>query len=93
MWNELFHYAIKSAIVLALLYTPYTLLLRKERIFRQNRFTLLAILVFSLVLPFCDGMHSIQAIFWQVSHQSPSLYMKRNLRRSLQEYPLPHLSF
>ena len=54
MWNELFHYAIKSAIVLALLYTPYTLLLRKERIFRQNRFTLLAILVFSLVLPFCD---------------------------------------
>ena len=54
MWNELFTYAFKSAIVLTLLYAPYTLLLRKERIFRQNRFTLLAILVLSLVLPFCD---------------------------------------
>lgn len=54
MWNELFAYAAKSAIVLTLLYAPYTLLLRKERIFRQNRFTLLSILVLSLVLPFCD---------------------------------------
>ena len=54
MWNELFAYAVKSAIVLTLLYVPYTLLLRKERFFRQNRFTLLTILTLSLVLPFCD---------------------------------------
>ena len=54
MWNDLFAYAVKSAIVLTLLYAPYTLLLRKERFFRQNRFTLLAIMVLSLVLPFCD---------------------------------------
>ena len=54
MWNELFAYAVKSAIVLTLLHAPYTLLLRKEHFFRQNRFTLLAILVLSLVLPFCD---------------------------------------
>lgn len=54
MWNELFAYAVKSAIALTLLYAPYTLLLRKERFFRQNRFTLLAIMALSLVLPFCD---------------------------------------
>ena len=54
MWNDLFAYAVKSAIVLTLLYAPYTLLLRKERFFRQNRFTLLAIMALSLVLPFCD---------------------------------------
>lgn len=54
MWNDLFAYAVKSAIVLTVLYAPYTLLLRKERFFRQNRFTLLAIMVLSLVLPFCD---------------------------------------
>lgn len=54
MWNELFAYAVKSAIVLTLLYAPYTLLLRKERFFRQNRFTLLVIMALSLVLPFCD---------------------------------------
>lgn len=54
MWNELFHYAIKSAIVLTLLYAPYTLLLRKEHFFRQNRLTLVGILVLSLVLPFIN---------------------------------------
>ncbi len=65
MWNNvLYHWMVyadslatwllSSTLVLTLLYAPYTLLLRKERLFRQNRFTLLAILVFSLVLPFCD---------------------------------------
>ena len=43
-----------TTLVLTLLYVPYTLLLRKEHFFRQNRFTLLAILALSLVLPFCD---------------------------------------
>ena len=65
MWNNLTNfwmvymddvatYLLSSTLVLTLLYVPYTLLLRKERFFRQNRFTLLAILVLSLVLPFCD---------------------------------------
>lgn len=54
MWNELFAYAAKSAFVLTLLYAPYTLLLRKEHFFRQNRLTLVGILVLSLVLPFIN---------------------------------------
>ena len=65
MWNNLTNfwmvymddvatYLLSSTLVLTLLYVPYTLLLRKEHFFRQNRFTLLAILVLSLVLPFCD---------------------------------------
>ena len=47
-------YAIKSAICLALLYIPYTLLLRKETLFAVNRFGLLAITVLSLLLPAMD---------------------------------------
>ena len=57
MWNELFVYAAKSAFVLTLLYAPYTLLLRKEHFFRQNRLTLVGILVLSLVLPFINLLH------------------------------------
>lgn len=69
MWNELFIYLLgkgdiligyltESAIALALFYVPYTLLLRKEHIFRQNRLTLVAILALSLLLPFCN-FHSL----------------------------------
>ncbi len=65
MWNELLTYfivrgdmlaqfLIESTIALTLLYVPYTLILRKERFFRQNRLTLLTILILSLALPFCD---------------------------------------
>ena len=65
MMNNLIHFwmaymgdvatfLLATTLVLTLLYVPYTLLLRKEHFFRQNRFTLLAILVLSLVLPFCD---------------------------------------
>lgn len=54
MMNAMLAYSLKSVIVLTLLYAPYTLLLRKERIFRQNRLTLLFILVLSLLLPLCN---------------------------------------
>lgn len=47
-------YTLKSALVLTLLYLPYTLMLRKESFFRMNRVTLLTILVLALVLPLCD---------------------------------------
>ena len=47
-------YSIKSALVLALLYLPYTLMLRQESFFRMNRITLLTILMLSLVLPIVD---------------------------------------
>ena len=57
MWNELFVYAAKSAFVLTLLYAPYTLLLRKEHFFRQNRLTLVGILVLSLTLPSINLLH------------------------------------
>ena len=52
--TTLFLYSIKSAFVLALLYVPYTLMLRKESFFRLNRFTLLTILGLSLLLPLCN---------------------------------------
>lgn len=47
-------YSLKSALVLTLLYLPYTLMLRKESFFRMNRVTLLTILMLALVLPLCD---------------------------------------
>ena len=54
MMTALFLYSLKSAFVLALLYVPYTLMLRKESFFRLNRFTLLAILGLALLLPLCN---------------------------------------
>ena len=50
----LFIYSIKSALVLILLYLPYTLMLRQERFFRMNRITLFTILMLALVLPMID---------------------------------------
>lgn len=47
-------YAIKSSITLALLYLPYSLLLRGDTFFRLNRIMLLAIVVVSLVVPCID---------------------------------------
>ena len=44
-------YAIKSAICLALLYLPYTLLMRRDTFHAFNRTLLLSIVVISLVLP------------------------------------------
>ena len=46
-------YIIKSALCLTLLYLPYTLLLRKERLHRLNRMALLAILAASFLLAEC----------------------------------------
>ena len=47
-------YSVKSALVLTLLYLPYTLMLRQESFFRMNRITLLTILMLALVLPMVD---------------------------------------
>ena len=47
-------YAIKSAILLTLLFVPGIFLIFREKMFRFNRLTLLAILVLSLVLPLCN---------------------------------------
>lgn len=44
-------YSIKSAIIIALLYIPYSLMLGKEKLFSFNRKILLCILVCSLTLP------------------------------------------
>ena len=49
--HDLLIYSLKAAFVLALLYVPYTLLLRKENFFRLNRLMLLLILMLSLLLP------------------------------------------
>lgn len=47
-------YALKSAVVLAVLYLPYTLLLKRETFFALNRGVLLGIVVLSLVVPCLD---------------------------------------
>ena len=47
-------YSMKSALVLALLYLPYMLMLRRASFFRFNRLVLLGILGLSLVLPLCN---------------------------------------
>ena len=60
-------YTLKSALVLTLLYLPYTLMLRRERFFRLNRLTLLTILVLALVQPLCkvtspDGLTQMPVV-------------------------------
>lgn len=65
-------YSLKSALVLALLYLPYTLMLRQESFFRMNRLTLLAILILALVLPICDFpilAINDQPVVYEVHHQ------------------------
>jgi len=52
--SQLLIYAIKSAILLTLLFVPGIFLIFREKMFRFNRFTLLAILLLSLVLPLCN---------------------------------------
>lgn len=49
--ESLLIYTLRSSLVLTLLYLPYTLMLRRERFFRLNRLTLLAILVLALLQP------------------------------------------
>ena len=51
MFGTITIYAIKSAICLALLYLPYTLLMRRDTFHAFNRVLLLSIVVLSLVLP------------------------------------------
>ena len=67
--SQLLIYAIKSAILLTLLFVPGIFLIFREKMFRFNRFTLLAILVLSLVLPLCnfsyismDNMTAVQTL-------------------------------
>ena len=47
-------YALKAAITLALLYTPYILFMRKETLFGTNRTTLLLALMLSFAIPCID---------------------------------------
>lgn len=61
MIESVFLYSLRSAFVLALLYIPYMLILRKEKFFRLNRIVLLLILLFSLVLPAID----IHLLAWE----------------------------
>ena len=72
----LFIYSIKSALVLALLYLPYTLMLRQESFFRMNRITLLTILMLALVLPMVDIPSlatSEQPIVYEMQHRILSM--------------------
>ncbi len=47
-------YALKAAITLALLYTPYILFMRRETHFRTNRTTLLLAMLLSFAIPCID---------------------------------------
>ena len=47
-------YALKAAIALALLYTPYIFFMRHETLFRTNRTTLLVAIFLSFATPFID---------------------------------------
>ena len=47
-------YALKAALTLALLYTPYILFMRKETLFGTNRTTLLLALLLSFAIPCID---------------------------------------
>ena len=52
--SAIFIYAIKSAICLALLYLPYTLLMRRDTFYSFNRIVLMGTVLLALVLPALD---------------------------------------
>ena len=52
MISMLFHFALQSALCLTLLYLLWLMLMRRETFFRQNRITLLAIVLVSQAMPF-----------------------------------------
>lgn len=52
--SSLLIYAIKSAILLTLLFLPGIFLIFREKMHHFNRLTLIVILLLSLVLPFCN---------------------------------------
>lgn len=54
-------YAIKSSLTLALLYLPYTLLLRRDTSFRLNRAVLIGIVLAAFVVPL------LNVPVWQIS--------------------------
>lgn len=54
MFSTFLLYSLKAALVLTLLYVPYTLLLQQEKFFRLNRMVLIGILLLSLILPLCN---------------------------------------
>ena len=69
MFSAFLIYAIKSAILLTLLFVPGIFLVFREKMIRFNRLTLLAILLLSLILPLCnfpalsmDDMPAVQAV-------------------------------
>ena len=59
-------YAIKSIIVLSVMYIPYMLILRQESFFRFNRLMLLGIMVLSLTIPLLD----VHEMAWEGSVQT-----------------------
>lgn len=70
MIESLSAYSLRSAFVLAMLYIPYMLMLRKESFFHLNRIVLLSILLLSLALPLLDvhslaweGLAPVQTLF------------------------------
>lgn len=54
MITQLLVYSLKATFTLTMLYTPYMLLLQKEKFFRLNRVVLIGIVLMSLTLPLCN---------------------------------------
>ena len=63
-------FAIKSIIILSIMYIPYMLLLRKESFFRFNRLILIVIMALSMVLPLCD----FHALSWGENPMNEQLH-------------------
>lgn len=73
------YYALKSALLLTLLYGGFSALLSRETFHRFNRVMLLGIVVLSLVLP---------AVHIRISN-NPLTHNKLNNLNNLQTHPLP----
>ena len=71
------YYALKSALLLTLLYGGFSALLSRETFHRFNRVTLLGIVVLSLVLP---------AVHIRISN-NPLTHNKLNNLNNLQTHP------
>ena len=79
------YYALKSALLLTLLYGGFSALLSRETFHRFNRVMLLGIVVLSLVLP---AMH-IRISNNPLTHNNLNSLNNLNNLNNLQTHPLP----
>ena len=82
--EELINYLLKASLAIAIFYSVYWLFLRRETLFRTNRFFLIVSLILSMVLPFMGFRYTSY-----ISSDSANLFTEINKNfQSLSEISL-----